>query len=386
MNAATAQRVALPLGDADSHIMPTRDWLAQHLPLRHRGLARRAIPDWDTGLQAHAAAAERLRAQLGNRRAQLAQALRGPKSLFAPGALEPSARSEVLNALGIECQVVFSTFVAPRLSKADWHAEGLAAVVRAHNRGMAAFCAGDSRLVGVGVVSFHDPAHALREARWAARHGLRALQVPSDAFWQIGPSHALLEPFWRLCAAEGLLVTIHIGGGVLLPEAYHARGIEDRPAPPVHLRPKDFAVAHHTVERFLTCMALDGVLERHPALRLGIMEQGAGWLPGFMRHLDHAAQRFARDPGIARLKALPSETLRRQVKVTPFFFEDVGALTRDLGDDSMLMFSTDYPHFEGGLDPVGDCRRNLAGHRLLRTSGERFFAGNLRALLSPPCA
>lgn len=377
-----ASLTSAPLGDADSHIMPTRDWLAQYLTRAQSSLARRAIPDWEAGLEAYAPAAERQRLALGDRRAQLAQALRGPKSLFAPGALEPSTRSEVLDALGIDIQIVFSTFVAPRLSNPKWTAKELAAVVRAHNRGMAAFCAGDSRLVGVGAVGFHDADHALREARWALGRGLRALQVPSDAFWGIGPSHASLERFWRYCATEGVLVTTHIGGGVLLPDVYHARGRPDEPGEaPAHLRPKDFAVVHHTVQRFLTCMALDGVLERHPGLRLGIMEQGGGWLPGFMRHLDHAAERFAKDRDIRRLKRPPSETLRRQVKVTPFFFEDVGALTRELGDDGMLLFSTDYPHFEGGRDPEGDFRRHFARHRMLRACGERFFGGNLRALL-----
>jgi predicted TIM-barrel fold metal-dependent hydrolase len=202
--------------------------------------------------------------------------------------------------------------------------------------------------------------------------------VPTDAFWNLPASDPSLEPFWRFCAREGILVTTHIGGGVLLPEVYHGANSEAK----AHLRPKDFAVVHHTVERFLTCMVLDGVLDRHPQLRIGIMEQGAFWLPGFMRHLDRAFLHFGSDPRLQRLTRPPSETIRMQLKATPFFFEDVGLLTVELGDDSMLLFSTDYPHFEGGRDPVGAFRASLEKHKLLRASGKQFFSSNLRDLLS----
>ncbi|WP_175656968.1 amidohydrolase family protein [Burkholderia ambifaria] len=372
-------RSQTPLGDADSHIMPTRAWLASYLRRKHRSLADLAIPDWDADLHRFEEQVAQQRARMGTRRQQLARALSGPKSLFAPGALDPATRSEVLDALGIDAQIIFSTFVAPRLSSAAWKADEIAAIVRAHNRGIADFCARDSRLIGVGAVSFHNAAHALAEARWLRRQGLRALLVPTDAFWHMRPSDPKLEPFWHFCAQEGMLVTTHIGGGTLLPEVYHGPDA----GPQVHLRPKDFAVLHHTVERFLTCIVLDGVLDRHPQLRVGVMEQGAFWLAGFMRHLDHAVQHFRKDTKIRRLKRMPSEVIRMQVKATPFFFEDVGALIGELDDDRMLLFSTDYPHFEGGLDPVGAFRRHLARHRLMSASGDRFFGNNLRELLMP---
>ena len=51
------------------------------------------------------------------------------------------------------------------------------------------------------------------------------------------------------------------------------------------------------------------------------------------------------------LSALPSEIVRRQVRVTPYPSEDVGWIIEQSGDD-ICLFSSDYPHVEGGRNPV----------------------------------
>ena len=56
----------------------------------------------------------------------------------------------------------------------------------------------------------------------------------------------------------------------------------------------------------------------------------------------------------------PSEQLREQFGFTPFPFEDVGALVRQTHPD-LYLFSSDYPHAEGGRDPLGRFDRSLAG-------------------------
>ena len=94
------------------------------------------------------------------------------------------------------------------------------------------------------------------------------------------------------------------------------------------------------------------VLERHPGLRGGCIEQGALWLPGFMRLIDNCQATFARtEPRIRDLELTASDYVRRQLYVTPFVREDVGWLIDQCGDD-LFLFSSDYPHPEGGRDPV----------------------------------
>src|SRR3546814_8522354 len=52
-------------------------------------------------------------------------------------------------------------------------------------------------------------------------------------------------------------------------------------------------------------MIFDGVLERHPALRIGVIEQGAIWMPGWMRQMESALDAFVRHE--ERLQSLRSE-------------------------------------------------------------------------------
>ena len=98
-------------------------------------------------------------------------------------------------------------------------------------------------------------------------------------------------------------------------------------------------------------MALDGVFERQPGLRGAAIELGASWVPGMLRNVDHAFRSFSKfEPALQELTLLPSEYLRRQVRFTPFPFEDTAWLLEQCGPD-LFMFSTDYPHPEGGRRP-----------------------------------
>ena len=115
------------------------------------------------------------------------------------------------------------------------------------------------------------------------RLGSPPLWVPSDAPGDFSPTHVDLDPVWARLAEAGVPFVLHVGGGKLLPKAFHNNG---RPRPKdwlgggENLRSKDFPVLHHSPERFLACMALDGVFERHPGLRGAAIELGATWVPG----------------------------------------------------------------------------------------------------------
>ena len=98
-------------------------------------------------------------------------------------------------------------------------------------------------------------------------------------------------------------------------------------------------------------MIFDGVLERFPELRIGVIEQGAIWVPSWMRQMESAFEAFHRHE--ERLQALslrPSEYVRRQVRFTPYPTEDVGWIIEQAGPE-VCLFSSDYPHVEGGRQP-----------------------------------
>jgi uncharacterized protein len=135
-------------------------------------------------------------------------------------------------------------------------------------------------------------------------------------------------------------------------------------------------------QMFLTAMVFDGVLERFPDLRGGVIELGAGWVPDFLRRLDLAQRAFRKsDPQVAGLTLKPSDYIRRQVRFTPFPGEDVGHMIRDAGP-GLFLFSSDYPHPEGTTDPIGRFERTFDG--IDEDAKERFYRRNFEEMIGLP--
>ena len=95
---------------------------------------------------------------------------------------------------------------------------------------------------------------------------------------------------------------------------------------------------------------------------------------GWLRNLDSAAHAFVRnEERLQKLSAKPSEIARRQLRVTPYPHEDTGWIIRNSSEE-MCMFSTDYPHVEGGRNPLKRFGETLEGHPQAALDG--FYADN----------
>jgi predicted TIM-barrel fold metal-dependent hydrolase len=362
--------------DADSHVMEVDDWLPAFADPQMR---ERLSP---LGLDGAGAGAKKLMASLpdlwaGHKTQEItADVIAGPKGWMAPGALDTEVRSKVLDALGISAQLVFPTFALGHFAFSK-DLDVLYGGTRALNRAITSFCADDPRLLPVGYLQLRDPERALIELDAALADGVRAVWVPSDAPGDFSPAHVSLEPVWARLAEAGVPFVLHVGGGKLLPKAFHNNG-HPRPTDWLgggeNMRAKDFPVLHHSPERFLACLAIDGVFERHPTLRGAAIELGATWVPGMLRNLDYSHRSFAKfEPLFKDLPLLPSEYIRRQVRFTPFPFEDTQWLVEQCGSD-LFMFSTDYPHPEGGKRPFEAF--GSAMDAFDDTTRERFFWRN----------
>jgi predicted TIM-barrel fold metal-dependent hydrolase len=145
----------------------------------------------------------------------------------------------------------------------------------------------------------------------------------------------------------------------------------------VDLDPYSFATLNIAPAHFLLTMVLGGVFERHPNLRFGAIECGAGWLAPLAENLDLWAER---SPMLRHdLSLTPTEYIARNVRVTPFHFEPVHKYIERYGMDTCYCFSTDYPHIEGGNRPAIEFAERLIslGDDLV----EQFFVSNGRLLL-----
>src|SRR5580658_530619 len=360
--------------DADSHLMEPADWLVAFAdePYRER-LMRRDAPN---GRPPVAAPPEPVIEGL----------IAGPKGRLAFGACDPADRSRALDELGFSSQLVFPTS-ALRPFRTSSDREVLYAGARAANRAMGAFCRHDRRLIGVAYAPLDDAARALEAAKEAIAAGCGAIWVPSTPAGDKSPGHPDLDPFWTLLADTGTPFVLHIGAGSrTLPQEYVNNG---KPrAPDLHgggenLRFKDYVVLPHSAEMFLGALVYDGLFDRLPELKGGVIEHGAYWVPAFLRQMDMGARSFGRtDPYLQALSAKPSEIIRRQVKFTPFPGEDAGYLIRDSGAD-LYMFSSDYPHPEGTNDPIGRFERTFAalGEPLGAGDRELFYARNFEQMM-----
>jgi predicted TIM-barrel fold metal-dependent hydrolase len=129
----------------------------------------------------------------------------------------------------------------------------------------------------------------------------------------------------------------------------------------------------------LTALILDGILDRYPRLKFGVIEQGGSWAPGWMRMLDSAKDAFHKnEERLQRLSLKPSEYVQRQVRITPYPSEDAGWIIDQTGPD-VCMFSSDYPHVEGGRNPLGRFERSTAGIDDARH--QRFYCDNFVDLM-----
>ena len=131
----------------------------------------------------------------------------------------------------------------------------------------------------------------------------------------------------------------------------------------------------------MATLVIDGVLDRFPSLQWGVIEQGGSWLPGLMRALDSSATAFIKnEERLQKLSLKPSEFLQRQVKVTPYPHEDAGWISEQSGP-GMCMFSSDYPHVEGGRNPLGRFDASLVDAS--DDVKQRFYCDNFVEMMGP---
>ena len=280
------------------------------------------------------------------------------KNFAATGGFIAEDRPRALDLLGFSSQLVFNTFHNRRLR--DWEhgtdPELAIGAARAHNRGMVEFCSVDPRLLATCYVPLADLERAPALAAEAIEQGAAALLIASGCPPDHSPSHVGLDPVWAQAQEAGIPLVFHVGGtGDLIDPAYFRNGL---PIPPdfhggeENFRSVDYMGIPGPPAQTLATMIFDGVLERFPDLRIGVIEQGAIWVPSWMRQMESAFEAFARHE--ERLRALslrPSEYVRRQVRCTPYPTEDVGWIIEQAGPE-VCLFSSDYPHVEGGRRPI----------------------------------
>ena len=371
--------------DADSHIMELPDFLKRYADPALRdaipevSYSASIVTDEEVAVimaQGGRHSPEHIAAQVALGDALIEKS----KEIQGLGAFNRDDRRTAMDLLGFAKQLVFATHsVAMPFSPSSKLDPALRyGAARAHNRHMADFCSVDDRLMGVAVVPLDDPALAMAELDNALRLGLQAVWVPHRPCGDRSPGHVELDPFWARLAESGTPFVLHVGGAPLQA----AKAWMNNGRPPTkdwlgggeNLRTKDIALAHAAPEAFVSMLVLDGVFERHPALRGAAVELGAGWVPELLRRLDWVVKHWSRnDANLQGLSRTPSEQLTQQMAFTPFVFEEVGVFI-DASNPDLYLFSSDYPHIEGGRNPIARFEAALGDRS--NAVRDKFYAEN----------
>lgn len=304
------------------------------------------------------------------------------KNYQALGSFRREDRSRALDLLGFASQLVFTTDALGSYGLEDAGETALAiAVSRAHNRMMTDYCAGDRRLLPTGYVPLVDRTAVLPIAEEAIALGCKGLMIASS-HPGYAHSHRELEPFWSLAEAAGLPILFHVGGERKMDRAYLDNGgpqVLDFHGGAENFTGLSYMAIPLSVWQTLSVLVVDGVLDRHPRLKFGAIELGASWLPSLMRFLDSGWAAFRKgEERLQRLSAPPSEILRRQLRVTPYPHEDTGWIVANSGEE-MCLFSSDYPHIEGGRNPLKRFNEALEG--VSEQARRRFYRDNFIDLM-----
>lgn len=320
----------------------------------------------------------------------------------APGAIDFGRRSAVLDAMGVDRQLVYPTFglfgyafvASPFLLERTGYDTSVGfdpvyvgrKMIHAHNKWAARVTrSSGSRVRPVAIVMTESVPQMMSELENVLASGCRAIMIPAGVPpADTSPADKQLDPFWAMIEKADIPVTIHIGTEPAFFASWQWTNNVPEFVPSASssiefpIEPNRAAINHYPAENFLVSLILGGVFERHPKLRFGVIELAADWVGPFSARLDTLADVFA-----SRLKALsmkPSEYIIRNVRVTPFHYEALGDLLRLYPQlEDILVYSSDYPHREGGK-----YSKKLFGEKLESfptTVREKFFSRNAELLL-----
>jgi predicted TIM-barrel fold metal-dependent hydrolase len=211
---------------------------------------------------------------------------------------------------------------------------------------------GNDSYYGAMLVATQDPERAAREIERIGDHPrIASVLMTSASTTPYGQ-----RKFWAIYEAaerKGLPVTIHPG----------AEGAGISGAPTGVGWPASYFEWHtdlsqgymgHTVS-----LIAEGVFQKFPNLKFVLIEGGIGWMPHLMWRMDKNYKALRQL--VPWLNEMPSAVMRRHIRLTTQPIEEpenpkhLLNIFDMLGSDEMVMFSSDYPHWDFD-DPIAALR------------------------------
>lgn len=265
---------------------------------------------------------------------------------------DPGARARRLDEMGLGGTVVFPNYGLLWERELSGCLPALTANMAAWNRWCAEVGpASGGRLFPVGHLTLRDGPWVEDQISRLAAAGVGLAMIapaPVDGRALSDPAH---DRIWRAFVDHGVTPVFHVADQTRIFDDAWYTDAEDRLAPVME------AVFLYTAPAVaVTDLIVNGVFERHPELRIGIVELSSVWVPQYLLMLDGGWDFTNRLNGRppAELSRRPSEYFLDHVRISSFSYELPARLTAQAGD--VFMCCSDYPHSEGTATPLADYR------------------------------
>ena len=208
---------------------------------------------------------------------------------------------------------------------------------RVYNEWVAEYCMVEpSRLAAVALLPLAEVGRAMEVARQAARYGLCGVMVRPNRLYGRMLGDRAYDVLYDCLESEGLVLAVHEGAGL--------RGADQLGSD----RFRTFTGRHacsHPMEQMagFGSLVLDGALERHPGLRMALLESGSGWLPYWLERLDSHVE-WMRGPETGDLTLAPSEYFQRQCVISTEPEDSLAAMVVSRCGSDHVVWASDFPH------------------------------------------
>lgn len=358
--------------DMDSHVMEPPDLWLNYLEPCYRDRAIR--------IERNASGVESLivdnkvllsgrLAALGGAEHDAVQAFTDPGLTYLDGCPKASwdtaARVQLLDDWGVDMGVVFPT-IGILWDKAD-DPELAMAYARAYNNWQWDFAKPAlGRIVPIAHIPLYDADLAVAELKRCLKLGFKGMFLAPEPVGGRRPSNPAFDPLWELMADADLPVCVHLI--VRFDRVVNLSNIQwwdlskERPDTVF-----SFGLGG-TMQLIPAVAALvcDGLIERHPRLKVAIVESGAGYVRYLMDRLD---EKYARFKATSCLSRPPSEYIRENFWFVMDPSEGGIDAQCDLVGEDKFLWGSDYPHIDShltamqevdaALAPMSEHRRNL---------------------------
>lgn len=194
----------------------------------------------------------------------------------------------------------------------------------------------EDRFLGSIQVFARDPEAAAREIDRMATHP-RMKQVMLPVVDDLAYGHPMFRPIFAAAERNNLMVAFHHTTFAQGPYGMGLHYMERHTLIPISLMPQ------------IISLICNGVFDAYPNVKFMILEGGFSWLPHVMWRLDREYRQGRVE--VPWIKKLPSQHIRERLRLSTQPTEDIstdqwGKLIDLMGTDDILVFSTDYPHFD----------------------------------------